>query len=97
MCILCETNPVKVREYGIIFGYPECCIEEYIRDTDVLEKTGKDPRNKVQIKIAKEKHGFVPCKKHAKMIRKNLTTAENLVAETRNHEKSSELNKLAHI
>ena len=95
MCILCEIGPEKVREHGRIFGYPECCIEEFIKDSEIMHSTGKDVRNKTQIRIAKEKYGFVPCKKHAKMIKKGLVTAEDLVAPTRDHNKSSELNKLA--
>jgi hypothetical protein len=95
MCIFCNATIKEIKEYGLIFGYPVCCIDEFIQDTVHMRKTGKDNRTATQKKIGLEKHGFVPCKKHAKMIKKGLITAEDLVEPNRNHEKSKELNIIA--
>lgn len=97
MCILCEATADEMAEYGKIFGYPECCISEYVKDTIYMNKTGIDVRNEAQIKIARETHGFVPCKKHAKLIKKGKVSLEDLVGKNRDHEKSKKLNKMAEI
>jgi hypothetical protein len=95
MCIYCEADPEKMKEYGKIFGYPECCIKEFIHDTSIMKITGKDPRNKTQIKVGILTHGFVPCKEHARLIKRKKITPEDLVRDTRNHQESSRLNKIA--
>jgi hypothetical protein len=95
MCILCNASQEQQKEYGVAFGYPDCCINEYINDSARMMRTKIDPRNRKQIKIAREKYGFVPCKYHAMLIHQGKTTAEELVANRRNAEQSSELNKLA--
>jgi len=95
MCIHCESSPEKIVEYGKIFGYPDCCIREFILDSSMINNLGIDRRNKTQIKVAVSTHGFVPCKEHARLIRKKKTTPEDLVRDRRNNEESSKLNKIA--
>jgi hypothetical protein len=95
MCIFCNATEEQQKEYGIAFGYPDCCINEFISDSARMTKTGIDPRNRKQIKIAREKYGFVPCKHHTMLISQGKCTAEELVTNRRNHQKSAELNKLA--
>jgi len=94
MCIFCDTNPDKVRKYGKIFGYPECCIEEFISDMEInrLSNDDSDVRNEEQIEIARSTWGFVPCKMHTQMIMEGKTTPEHLVRKTRNAKKAAKLN-----
>ena len=94
MCTLCNATEEQQIEYGIAFGYPDCCINEYINDSARMKRTSVDPRNRKQIKIAREKYGFVPCKHHAMLIHQGKTTAEELVTNRRNAERSKELNIL---
>ena len=95
MCIFCDSTPSKVREYGRIFGYPECCIDEFINDQDIRQKTGEDVRNEDQKDVARRTMGFVPCKMHTQMIVAGTITPEELVAPTRNAKKVKKLNKKA--
>ena len=95
MCIFCDSTPSKVREYGRIFGYPECCIEEFISDQEILHTTGEDVRNEDQKDVARSTSGFVPCKMHTQMIVSGQTTPELLVAPTRDAKKVKKLNKKA--
>ncbi len=96
MCRLCEATDDEVRDIGRIFGYPECCIEEFISDNETISIKNEDVRNEAQITIARDTGGFVPCKMHAKMIFLGEITPEELVVERRDIKKSKKLNKLAH-
>lgn len=97
MCNLCNISAEEVRKRGIIFGYPDCCIEEFIRDTEWMEHSDIDVRNEAQISIAKQTAGFVPCKMHTEMILNGQTTPEDLVVKRRNIKKAKKLNRIAHI
>lgn len=61
MCQFCVDDRTKMREYGRQFGYPKCCIEEFVRDADTINTSGKDPRSMVQAAIGNET-GYIPCK-----------------------------------
>lgn len=93
MCILCEDTNDKIREYGKIFGYPDCCIEEFITDKEHFDKTGIDNRNHEQIAIANLTAGFVPCKKHAEEISNGLPVDKVII--NRNVKESKRLNLLS--
>lgn len=93
MCIFCEATDKQVKEYGDIFGYPDCCIQEFISDTKTMNETGVDVRNDIQVTIARNTHGFVPCKMHAQMIEYGEITPEELVVKKRNIRESKKLNK----
>lgn len=95
MCMFCEATNDQIKEYGEIFGYPDCCIQEFISDTNLMDETGVDVRNDMQITIAINTHGFVPCKMHAEMIEYGEITAEDLVSKRRNIKKSNKLNRMA--
>lgn len=95
MCIFCNDDPDKIREYGKAFGYPDCCIEEFIKDINILHSTDVDVRNEDQKDIARNTYGFVPCKMHTEMIINKAVTPEDLVRDRRNAEKSAELNRIA--
>ena len=95
MCIFCRATEEQIIEYGKAFGYPSCCIEEFVRDTDILHATGKDIRNEWQKEIARSTYGFVPCKKHAAMIAHGKITAEDIVSVTRDEKRANELNAIA--
>ena len=51
---------------GIYYGYPKCCIKEFLSDCDFgimfLNKRNRRKRTKFA------KNGFVPCRKHAILI-----------------------------
>lgn len=67
MCKLCEVSSSQMRKYGKIFGYPSCCIEEFIRNKKLIKEGKEDPTNNLQKLIAQLTYGFVPCTKHAEM------------------------------
>ena len=92
MCDLCKQDDNEIRRIGKAFGYPNCCIEEFISDGKIMMEFDEDVRNDDQIFIALLTNGFVPCKEHAKML-KDMNDVENLLLETRNIEESNELNK----
>lgn len=57
------------REIGTKFGYPQCCIEAFIKDMEELNNTGRIASRDVP--GVREKwafQGFIPCAEHAKFI-----------------------------
>jgi hypothetical protein len=92
MCQFCNQTEQEIRDMGKIFGYPQCCIDEYIADSEYM-KTHDDPRNEEQIDIAIDTFGFVPCKKHAKLIASGETTVA-LILINKDEAKSDELNAI---
>jgi hypothetical protein len=96
MCKLCDGNDNERIEMGKIFGYPDCCINEFIRDGKIMKRKKKDVRNDAQIAVAIETGGFVPCKMHAEMIVSGRITVDELVVERRDIKKAKKLNKIAH-
>jgi hypothetical protein len=59
-------------ETGIYFGYPECCINNFIDD----RKKGIDTKSR---NFAGNYTGFVPCKNHLDMIRNGKLKIEDLI------------------
>lgn len=59
------------RYNGRMFGYPECCIENFCTRGYSLTKEQKI--------IADMGHGFVPCEKHAKHVVKEGVALESLI------------------
>lgn len=57
---------------GIYFGYPECCIKDFISRPDARSCTPE------QNAICNYK-GFIPCQKHAIMILKGECTFESII------------------
>jgi hypothetical protein len=54
---------------GIYYGYPHCCINEFILKRLVLN-------NNLPIINAR---GFVPCERHAKQLSENLISTNDLI------------------
>lgn len=57
--------------HGIFFGYPSCCINSFVANFGT-------PDNASRFDVSNNT-GFVPCEKHAQMIRNNECTLESLV------------------
>ena len=66
---------------GIFFGYPKCCIDQFLHDC----RTGIkfiDRKNRLKA----SKNGFVPCEHHAELINRKTITIHSLI----NNRKCSE-------
>lgn len=81
MCKNCKGTPEpqddgfnQFRIYGIYYGYPVCCIDEFISDVKIIMAGGENPRTAEQQSLATNvTHGFIPCKAHMQeMAEKNL-------------------------
>jgi hypothetical protein len=59
-------------EMGKHFGYPECCINQFIETYGAMEASEER-------KIASSFTGFIPCDIHAKEILDGKTTLSNLI------------------
>jgi hypothetical protein len=66
-----------MRDTGIYYGYPKCCIKEFLSDVTIgimfVNKRNRRKRTKVA------KNGFVPCKKHARLINRKEIKIESLI------------------
>ena len=95
MCLFCNnTDEKQIRKYGEIFGYPSCCINEFINDKVYYDKFGEDCRSHAQIVIAQEVGGFVPCKKHAEEIISGEISLSDIII-NRDYVQARELNEEA--
>jgi len=65
MCIFCKDNPKIV---GKFFGYPECCINEFIENA---KKYGRGDVEHLTVYQLQFRSGFMPCSKCAENIIKN--------------------------
>ena len=67
----------NIEDSGIYYGYPKCCIKEFLSDCDVgimfLNKRNRRKRTKFA------KNGFVPCRKHAILINRKEIKIESLI------------------
>lgn len=66
-----KENPLPKREKyfhdtGIEYGYPRCCVNEFLLDIRQLEATGEIKRSEMRERWAFQ--GFVPCEIHATVI-----------------------------
>lgn len=64
-------------DLGVYYGYPKCCIKEFFSDLEIgimfVNKRNRMKRTKVA------KNGFLPCKKHARLIKRKEITIESLI------------------
>ena len=71
-----ELNKLKT-DIGVYFGYPKCCIKEFYSDLEIgimfVNKRNRMKRTKFA------KNGFIPCKKHARLIKRKEITIESLI------------------
>lgn len=58
---------------GIYYGYPKCCIEEFVKYPPSERTTAQNAYSVHQGK------GFIPCAKHAMLILKEEITLESLI------------------
>jgi len=79
MCVNCENTPAKKIKLRKLFGYPQCCIDEFISDGEKMKETDIDVRIPEQIEIALITNGFVPCKKHALAISRDEITLDSII------------------
>lgn len=73
------------KHYGDYFGYPLCCVEEFIR----FQKNGVILSWKLRPIEQQEtaRNGFIPCVKHAKEILEGKIRIEDLISIERKHPK----------
>ena len=68
---------MSVMNYGIYYGYSRCCIKEFMRDLEIglffVNKRVRKQRENAS------KNGFVPCRKHARMINAGKINIESLI------------------
>jgi hypothetical protein len=62
-------------ENGIYFGYPLCCIKEFIKD---IEEGGEPPVKRVK-NIKNIDGSFCPCRKHTQEIYEGKIKQEDLI------------------
>lgn len=70
MCQNCDTGDGfdGFRKYGHFFGYPECCIKQFVKDVKQIMSGKKDPRTETQSELATLMNGYVPCPECAEKI-----------------------------
>lgn len=68
-----EEQMQQYKETGIYYGYPPCCIEDFLER--VKEDKGPTPE---QCEVGKG-YGFIPCKGHTNEIRAGIITLESLI------------------
>lgn len=74
------TNPILPIERaeafitgGLYFGYPQCCIQQFI---------DRFPNCSTGLEAEVHQHfGFIPCDKHAQDIREGISTLDSLIDE----------------
>ena len=68
---------MSFREQGAYYGYPSCCVDEFIeRHANLVPHT--------EVQWAAAKRGFVPCVRHAEQILKG-GRIEDIILPTRRH------------
>lgn len=65
------TSAQHWRNRGAYYGYPSCCINAFVR------RSYDTPFTQDEKDYAME--GFLPCKKHLKMIKRGLIKIEDLI------------------
>lgn len=60
---------------GVYFGYPDCCIEEFVAFQDDLGR-----KQSIQMDPKVHQHtGFIPCVKHCRQIKTGRLELEDLI------------------
>lgn len=72
-----KTCYVVGNNMGTYFGYPKCCIKEFYTDLEIGILFA-NKRNRMK-RIKAGKNGFIPCKKHARLINKKEITIDSLI------------------
>lgn len=73
------------RQYGQYYGYPTCCIDEFVgfQKDGVIQPARFRPKEQQKA----QKNGFIPCVKHAKEILQGKIHIEDLILKTRQEPK----------
>lgn len=69
------------RRNGHYYGYPSCCIREFLKDIDNLSERSKERQTAAD-------GGLVPCQNHAELILKGKINIKDLILSTRQHPKA---------
>jgi hypothetical protein len=72
-------------ESGKKYGYPECCINEFISKPPSKLKGNPTIQEILRLKMAFQNGhytGFIPCLKHAMEIKKELIQLDDLINKT---------------
>ena len=75
----------SVRQFGKYFGYPDCCIDNYVKDMKLLRYIGnlnminKKLRNDRICAMKKINSPYIPCHSHAYLINKGEITEPNIL------------------
>ena len=82
MCELCQQGIDKSRLFGKYYGYPDCCIDQWINDSPYAN--GK-PGNKITelqeevYQMGSKDYGFYPCDKCCLKIIRGQITIDQLI------------------
>lgn len=82
MCKQCEKAGMSsdiMKKQGKAFGYPKCCIEQFISDVEQLHTDGEDSRIPARKIIGALTEGFVPCTTHAMKLMTGEIRLEELI------------------
>lgn len=66
------------RYNGKVFGYPDCCVEEFVKFFAYYPQI---TRTKEQEQIGQLSYGFIPCAHHAQAIIKGKIKIESLISD----------------
>jgi len=70
-------------ESGNKYGYPKCCIDEFVAITPSMMQKMKPTKThllRVEMSMVNGKYsGFFPCENHAKMIKEKKITLGDLI------------------
>lgn len=66
-----QTVPQQWRERGAYYGYPSCCVNSFVRRPFY--------KNYSEDEIKYSAAGFIPCKKHLKMIKQGKIQIKDLI------------------
>ena len=71
----------KIHHYivkGTYYGYPDCCIQEFITNSNTMATRQKTKQKEVKRRVSKHS-GFMPCYYHSCKILKNELKLEDLI------------------
>ncbi len=70
-------------ESGLKYGFPKCCTDEFVAKPPSEMQKGRPTKDELlrfeMAKIGGKFTGFVPCLKHAKMIKAKEITLDSLI------------------
>lgn len=75
-------SAVKYQYYakmGEYLGYPKCCIDEFINDNKDGRFAAHYRKQNGELPIEIQGVGFIPCRKHTKMIVEGKIKIQNLI------------------